>query len=233
LSDPATNGRPLRLAVLASGNGSNLGAILDACRAGRIRAEVVAVISDRPAAKALERARSAGVPAIAVPPHADESRDAHGERLLAALAPHAVDLVVLAGYMRILSAGFVDSLQGRLINIHPSLLPRHKGLHTHRRVLEAGEPEHGCTVHYVTFDLDGGPAVLQSSVEVRADDDEARLAARVLAREHVIFPRVIGWIAEGRLTCPDGQPMLDGHPLDAPLQDRSPDPPTDPEPHPA
>jgi phosphoribosylglycinamide formyltransferase-1 len=223
VSARAANDRPLRLAVLASGNGSNLGALLDACRTGRIHAEIVVVMSDRPGARALERARSAGVPAIAVPLGPQETRESHGARLLAALTPHAIDLVVLAGYMRILSAEFVETLQGRLINIHPSLLPRYKGLHTHRRVLEAGEPQHGCTVHYVTLDLDGGPAVLQSAVEVLPGDDEASLAARVLAREHVIFPRVVGWIAEGRLTCPDGRPMLDGHPLEAPLQDRSSD----------
>jgi phosphoribosylglycinamide formyltransferase-1 len=119
--------------------------------------------------------------------------------------------------MRILSAEFVQTLAGRLINIHPSLLPRHKGLHTHRRVLEAGELEHGCTVHFVTAELDGGPPVLQSRVTVLEGDDEARLAARVLEREHVIFPRVIGWIADGRLTCDQGIPRLDGHALDAPL----------------
>ena len=211
--------RRLRLAVLASGTGSNLGAIIDACRTGRIAAEVVVVISDRPEARALARAAEAGIVALPVPPAPGESRDSHGERLLAALAPFHADLVVLAGYMRILSTAFVDSLRGRLVNIHPSLLPRHKGLHTHRRVLEAGEPEHGCTVHYVTPELDGGPAVLQAKVPVLPGDDEATLAARVLAREHVIFPKVIGWIAAGRLACPDGIPALDGRPLASPLLD--------------
>lgn len=209
--------RPLRLAVLASGSGSNLAAIIDACRGGRIHAEVVVVISDKPDARALRRATEAGIPALPRPPAPGETRESHGERLLAALAPFDVDLVVLAGYMRILSTDFVQRLAGRLINIHPSLLPRHKGLHTHRRVLESGEPEHGCTVHYVTPELDGGPAVLQAKVPVLPCDDETTLAARVLAREHVIFPRVIGWIASGRLTCDDGCPRLDGRPVTAPL----------------
>lgn len=211
--------RRLRLAVLASGSGSNLAAIIEACRSGRIDADVVAVLSDKPDARALRRATEAGIAALPLPPAAGESRESHGARLLAALAPLAVDLVVLAGYMRILSTEFVHSLEGRLVNIHPSLLPRHKGLHTHRRVLEAGEPEHGCTVHYVTPELDGGPAVLQAKVPVLPGDDEATLAARVLAREHVIFPRVIGWIAAGRLTCPGGRPRLDGRALTSPLLD--------------
>ena len=216
--EPATpSGRVLRLAVLASGTGSNLGAILDACRSGRIRAQVLVVISDRPGATALGRAQAHGIPTVELPPLTGESRASHGERLLAALTPFDIDLVVLAGYMRILSAEFVQTLAGRLINIHPSLLPRHKGLHTHRRVLEAGELEHGCTVHFVTAELDGGPPVLQSRVTVLEGDDEARLAARVLEREHVVFPRVIGWIADGRLTCDQGIPRLDGHALDAPL----------------
>ena len=213
------NGSALRVAVLASGNGSNLGAILEACRSGRIRAQVVVVISDRPAAGALQRAASAGIPAIALPPEPDESRGSHDRRLHAALAPHHPDLVVLAGYMRILSTEFVQGLTGRLINIHPSLLPRHKGLHTHRRVLEAGEPEHGCTVHLVTPELDGGPPILQSRTAVLPDDDPERLADRVLALEHVAYPRVIGWIADGRLTLDTGRPVFDGRPLDAPLCD--------------
>jgi phosphoribosylglycinamide formyltransferase-1 len=193
--------RRLRLAVMASGGGSNLGAILDACRSGRISAEVVVVISDKAAARALTRASDVGIPALPIPPEAGETRDSHGERLLAALRPFDADLVVLAGYMRILSTAFVQRLSGRMVNIHPSLLPRHKGLHTHRRALEAGEPEHGCTV------------------PVLPGDDETALAARVLAREHVIYPKVIGWIAAGRLRCPDGVPMLDGRPLTAPLID--------------
>lgn len=217
--EPSTQpARPLRLAVLASGTGSNLGAILDACRSGRIRAQVLLVISDRPGAPALGRAQAHGITALELLPLPGESRTSHGERLLAALAPFDIELVVLAGYMRILSAEFVQTLAGRLINIHPSLLPRHKGLHTHRRVLEAGELEHGCTVHFVTAELDGGPPVLQSRIAVLAGDDETRLAARVLEHEHVIFPRVIGWIADGRLTCDDGIPRFDGHALAAPLQ---------------
>jgi phosphoribosylglycinamide formyltransferase-1 len=119
--------------------------------------------------------------------------------------------------MRILSPEFVGAFAGRMLNIHPSLLPRHKGLHTHRHVLEAGDTEHGATVHYVTPELDGGPAILQARIRVRPDDDPTSLAARVQRCEHLIYPRVVDWIARGRLCCPAGVPELDGHPLVSPL----------------
>ena len=208
---------PLRIAVLISGAGSNLLAIDDACRDGHIDGHVVLVLSDKPDAAGLLRARERGLPAEAMPIAAGESRSSHDARLLAAIDGCSADLVVLAGYMRILDAGFVQSLSGHLLNIHPSLLPRHKGLHTHRRVLEAGESEHGATVHYVTADLDGGPPVLQARLKVRREDDERTLSERVRRCEHVIYPTVVQWVADGRLRCRNGSPMLDGVRLDAPI----------------
>lgn len=208
-----------RVVVLISGGGRNLQALLDAGADGRLGAQIVAVVSNRADAYGLERARRAGVPAQVLP-HADfPSREAFDAALAELIEGYRPDIVVMAGFMRVVGAAFVRRFLGRMINIHPSLLPRHKGLHTHRRALEAGEPEHGCTVHYVTPELDGGPAVLQAKVPVLPGDDETTLAARVLAREHVIYPKAIGWIAAGRLRCPDGVPMLDGRPLNAPLLD--------------
>lgn len=208
---------PLRLVVLISGAGSNLLALDDACRQGTLNAQVVGVLSDRSAAPGLERARSRGLHAEALPIAPGESRSAHDARLLAATNALRPDLVLLAGYMRILDSSFVQSLQGRLLNIHPSLLPRHKGLHTHRRALEADEIEHGATVHFVTPDLDGGPPVLQARIKIRPGDDETTLAARVQRCEHVIYPTVVQWCASGRLRCIDTKPMLDGHPLVEPI----------------
>lgn len=208
---------PLRLVVLISGAGSNLLALDDACRQGTLNAQVVGVLSDRSAAPGLERARSRGLHAEALPICAGESRSAHDARLLAATNALRPDLVLLAGYMRILDSSFVQSLQGRLLNIHPSLLPRHKGLHTHRRALEAGEIEHGATVHFVTPDLDGGPPVLQARIKIRPGDDESTLAARIQRCEHVIYPTVVQWCASGRLRCIDTKPMLDGQPLVEPI----------------
>jgi phosphoribosylglycinamide formyltransferase-1 len=151
---------------------------------------------------------------------ADETRSAHDARLLAAVSKLQPDFVLLAGYMRILDAAFVHALQGRLLNIHPSLLPRYKGLHTHRRALEAGDDVHGATVHFVTPDLDGGPPVLQARIKIKSGDDEVTLASRVQRCEHVIYPTVAQWCATGRLRYHDGKPMLDGRPLDTPvLQD--------------
>lgn len=208
---------PLRLVVLISGTGSNLLAIDDACRDGRIDAQVVAVFSDRSDAGGLARARERGISAAALPIAPGETRGEHDARLLRAINDSAADLVLLAGYMRILDAAFVEALAGKLLNIHPSLLPRHKGLHTHRRALEAGDSEHGATVHFVTPDLDGGPPVLQARLAVQPGEDEKALAARVLRCEHVIYPTVVQWVASGRLRCDSGLPMLDGVRLDAPI----------------
>lgn len=206
-----------RLAILISGAGSNMQAIVEACASGRIPAQVVLVASDRAEAAGLARAQALGIAVLALPRLEHESRESHDQRIRTAIDASGADFVILAGYMRILSDGFVEHFTGRMLNIHPSLLPRHKGLHTHRRVLQAGEREHGATVHFVTPELDGGPAILQSRMPVLATDDEQSLAARVQQSEHCIYPRAVEWLARGRLRLRDGQAMLDGEPLTQPL----------------
>jgi len=209
----------LRLAVLISGRGSNLLAIHAACQRGTLDAGIVLVASDR-AAPGIDAAQALGLPTRVIDARDYPDRAAHDAAMQGCIDAAGADLVVLAGYMRILTAGFVAHYAGRLLNIHPSLLPRHKGLHTHRRVLEAGEPEHGASVHYVTAELDGGPVVLQARVPVLPGDTEATLSARVQGREHSIYPQVLQWIASGRLVYRDG-PVLDGEPLLAPRQETS------------
>jgi len=207
-----------RIAVLASGRGSNLQAILDAVVTGRLDAQVAGVFSDRPGAQALERARSAGIPAVAVQPRHFDSRAAHEAELFGRVAEARPDLVVCAGYMRLIGAAIVAAWTGRMLNIHPSLLPAFKGLHTHRQALEAGAAEHGCSVHYVTAELDGGPVISQARVPVQAGDDEATLAARVLAREHPLLLSTLALLAAGRVRLDAAGVLLDGEPLPAPLR---------------
>jgi len=209
-------GAPLSLVILISGRGSNMGAIVRACQAGEIAARPV-VISDRPEAAGLAIARTLGVETAVLAAPGTADRPLPEQTLAAALAARRPDLIALAGFMRILPAGLVTRYLGRMLNIHPSLLPAYRGLHTHRRVLAAGEREHGASVHFVTPELDSGPVVLQSKVAVRPGDTEASLAERVLATEHVIYPRVLGWFAARRLTWQDGAPWLDGRRLAAPL----------------
>lgn len=208
---------PLPIVVLISGTGSNLKAIVEQARAGTLPVEVRAVISDRATAAGLAWAAAAGLTTVVVPAGDYADRAAFDAALAAQIDRFAPGLVVLAGFMRVLGAAFVDRYAGRMLNIHPSLLPRHRGLHTHRRVLEAGDPVHGASVHFVTRELDGGPVVLQVRVAVRPGDDEARLAARVLAEEHRIYPECIGWFATGRLQLRDGSVLLDGQVLEAPV----------------
>lgn len=207
----------LPIVVLVSGTGSNLQAIAGQARSGALPVEIRGVISDRPGAAGLAWAAAAGIATVALLPRDFPDRAAFDRALADAVERFEPALVVLAGFMRILGAEFVDRFAGRLVNIHPSLLPKYRGLHTHRRALEAGEREHGASVHFVTSELDGGPVVLQARVPVRDDDDEASLAARVLAAEHRIYPECIGWFAAGRLQSRDGIVLLDGHPLTAPL----------------
>jgi phosphoribosylglycinamide formyltransferase-1 len=207
----------LRLAVLISGRGSNLLAIHAACQRGTLDADIVLVASDR-AAPGIDAARAAGLQAELIDARQFEDRAAHDAAMQTRIDAARADVVVLAGYMRILTPAFVGHYAGRLLNIHPSLLPRHKGLRTHRRVLEAGDAEHGASVHYVTAELDGGPVVLQGRVPVLPGDTEAALSARVQACEHSIYPEVLQWIASGRLVYRDG-PVLDGEPLRAPRQE--------------
>jgi len=211
---------PLRLAILISGRGSNMEALARACASGTLAARVAVVIADRSGAAGIDTARALGIETATVV-HAGD-RSAFERALAAVLARHAPQAVALAGFMRVLSAQFVAAYLGRLFNIHPSLLPRYRGLDTHRRVLAAGEPVHGASVHFVTAELDAGPVVLQSRVPVRPGDSAAALAARVLASEHVIYPRALGWFAAGRLAWQDGGAWLDGRPLAAPVVEEFP-----------
>lgn len=208
---------PLRIVVLASGRGSNLQAIAAGIDSGELPATIAAVISDRADAGALAWAGSHGLPTAVLSPRDYTGRDAYGSALAGIVDGFAPQLVVLAGFMRILSDGFVARFAGRMLNIHPSLLPKYPGLHTHRRALDAADREHGASVHFVTPELDGGPVVLQAVVPVLPGDDEASLAARVLREEHAIYPECIGWFAEGRLALREGVPWLDGRRLDAPV----------------
>lgn len=189
----------LRVGVLASGRGSNLRAILGAVEAGRVRAEVVVVVSDRAGAGALGIARDHGVEALFVDPGQHPGREAYDRALAAALEERRVGLVCLAGFMRILSPGFVRHFEGRLLNIHPALLPAFAGLHAQRQALAHGVRIAGATVHFVDEGVDTGPIVLQAAVPVRPDDTEASLSDRILAEEHRIYPEAIRLFAEGRL----------------------------------
>ena len=207
-----------RLAVLASGRGSNLQAILDAIDDGRLHAQVAGVFGDKPAAFALERARAAGIPARALRPRDFAGRDEFDAALFAEVASVRPDVVVCAGYMRLLGAAALAPWAGRIINIHPSLLPDFKGLDTHARALAAGVPEHGASVHFVTADLDGGPVIAQARVPVLDGDDADALAARVLDTEHPLLVASLQLLCAGRIVLRDEVVELDGKPLAAPLQ---------------
>jgi phosphoribosylglycinamide formyltransferase-1 len=197
--------RPQRIVVLISGRGSNMEAICRACEAEQWPARIEAVVSNRPDAAGLAFASAHGIQTAVVDHRAFPAREQFDDALAQAIDAHSPDLVVLAGFMRILGASFVERHAGRLLNIHPSLLPMFPGLHTHRRALEAGCKLAGATVHFVTAALDHGPIVIQAAVPVLADDDEASLSARVLEREHVIYPRAVRWFVEGSLREVDGR----------------------------
>lgn len=204
-----------RIAVLISGSGSNLQSLIDACAHRTLPAEICLVLSNRPDAYGLQRANQAGI-ATAVVDHKNYgSREDFDAELVKTLQQYQPDLVILAGFMRILTPVFVQSFQGRLLNIHPSLLPRYPGLHTHQRALDAGDPEAGATVHFVTDELDGGPPILQARVPVQAGDTAEALAKRVLQLEHLIYPLAARWFAQGRLRLEDGRAWLDQKPLPA------------------
>lgn len=207
-----------RLAVLASGRGSNLQAILDAIADGRLDARVAGVFGDRPRAFALERAREAGIEAGALRPRDFPDRDAYDAALFARVAAVRPDYIVCAGYMRLLGAAALAPWAGRIVNIHPSLLPEFKGLDTHARALAAGVAEHGASLHFVTADLDGGPVIAQARVPVRPGDDADALAARVLEREHPLMIATLQLLCAGRVTLREATVELDGVPLRAPLQ---------------
>jgi phosphoribosylglycinamide formyltransferase-1 len=215
MTDAATPRLPI--VVLISGRGSNLQSIIDAAAGGELPIEIRAVISNRPDAAGLGRAAQAGIP-VAVVDHTTFGNRKDFDRALAAcIDRYQPGLVVLAGFMRLLTVDFVGHYRGRMLNIHPSLLPDFPGLDTHRRVLEAGCREHGASIHFVTEQMDGGPVVLQARVPVHADDTVDSLAARVLQQEHRIFPLAIRWYAEQRLSLgSDGQVRFDGRPLTRP-----------------
>ncbi|QCP60445.1 phosphoribosylglycinamide formyltransferase [Pantoea sp. SO10] len=199
-----------KLVVLISGNGSNLQSILDACASGRINGSVAAVFSNKASAFGLTRAREANVPSLALAASDFADREAFDRQLMQEIDAYAPDMVVLAGYMRILSSAFVAHYHDRLVNIHPSLLPKYPGLHTHRQALENGDEEHGTSVHFVTDELDGGPIILQARVLVFAGDSEDEISARVQHQEHAIYPLVISWFIDGRLQMREGKAWLDG-----------------------
>jgi len=190
----------LKLGVLASGNGSNLQAVIDSCEAGRIKACVACVISDDARARALERAEAHGIPAIAIERSTFDSKKEFEESISAKLDEHGVELVCLAGFMRIVGKTLLSRFENRIINIHPALLPSFLGLEGQRQAFEYGVKVAGCTVHFVDEKTDHGPIICQAAVEVKEDDTLESLKERILEKEHVIYPRAIGLIAEGRLT---------------------------------
>lgn len=198
------------IVVLISGNGSNLQAIIDACEQKKVNGTIRAVFSNKADAFGLERARDAGIPSHVLAASQFASREAFDRELMHEIDAYAPDVVVLAGYMRILSADFVGHYQGKLLNIHPSLLPKYPGLHTHRQALENGDAEHGTSVHFVTEELDGGPVILQAKVPVFDGDDEDEITSRVQVQEHAIYPLVVGWFLDGRLKMQDNHAWIDG-----------------------
>lgn len=199
---------PLPVVVLISGNGSNLQAIIDAVRTG-LPASIRAVISNNPQAYGLRRAREAGIPADTIDHHEYDSRETFDQALRSRIDYYQPKLVVLAGFMRILTDKFVRHYYGHIVNIHPSLLPRYQGLNTHQRVLDAGDEIHGVSVHFVSPELDAGPVILQAEIPVHTGDDADTLARRIHEQEHVIYPQVIRWFAEGRLRLQGNNVLLD------------------------
>ena len=198
-----------RIVVLISGSGSNLQAIMDAIESGRINGQIVQVISNKADAYGLVRAANAGIPTTCIDHKAFASREAFDDEVRRCIDAYQTDLVILAGFMRILSSAFVQHFSGRMLNIHPSLLPKYKGLHTHKRALDAGDIEHGCTVHFVTEELDGGPLLAQAVVPVLQGDNEESLQSRVHTREHIAYPLAAEWICADRVRFSESGIYLD------------------------
>lgn len=198
------------IVVLISGNGSNLQAIINACRANKITGNVVAVLSNKADAYGLERAKIADIPAYFVDPTLYNDKADYDKALIEQIDAYQPDIVVLAGFMRILSPDFVTHYQHKLLNIHPSLLPKYPGLHTHRQVLANKDSFHGVTVHFVTEELDGGPMIIQARIPVLPNDTEQSLQTRIQAEEYRIYPLAIGWLADERLKMQNNQAFLDG-----------------------
>ena len=209
---------PLKAVVLISGRGSNLHALIRAQQAGTLDIDFAAVISNRPEAAGLQLAAAEQITTEVVDHTLYEGRTAYDQALIKVIDQHQPELLILAGFMRILTPELVRHYAGRLINIHPSLLPRFKGLHTHQQALDAGATTHGASVHFVSEELDGGPVFLQASVAVEADDEAERLAARGLEQGHRLYPAAIQLIAEGRIRLVDDSLQLDQTPLHEPLQ---------------
>ncbi|UUM29928.1 phosphoribosylglycinamide formyltransferase [Vibrio japonicus] len=201
------------IVVLVSGNGSNLQAIIDACETSIDNGRVTAVFSNKATAYALERAKKAGAAGHFLDPKAFDTRDAFDHELMKQIDEYKPDVIVLAGYMRILSGEFVRHYMGRMINIHPSLLPKYPGLNTYQRAIHAGDEEHGTSVHFVTEQLDGGPVILQAKVPIFDEDNVENLTARVQTQEHKIYPLVVKWMVEDRLEMKNGKAFLDGEQL--------------------
>ena len=202
--------QPLRIAALVSGRGSNLQAIVDAIAAGQLSAEISVVISNIAKAPALERAASQDIPTQVIRHRDFPDREAFDAELARCIDAHKAELVVLAGFMRLLTPTFVQRFSGRLVNIHPSLLPAFPGLHPHERALEAGVRIHGATVHFVNEETDGGPIIAQAAIPVLANDTPETLAERVLAQEHRLYPMALQWISEGRLRLENGRVLVNG-----------------------
>jgi phosphoribosylglycinamide formyltransferase-1 len=201
----STTPRRVRTAILISGRGSNMVALIEAAQAADFPAEIVLVAANLPEAGGLERARQAGIATASVDHRPfGKDREAFERKLDEVLRVNQIELVALAGFMRVLTPWFVTRWQGRLVNIHPSLLPDFRGTHTHARALEAGVSEHGCTVHFVVPELDAGPTILQAKVPVLPGDDEASLSARVLEQEHVLYPQALALVASGAAKLEDG-----------------------------
>lgn len=214
---PTPTAERMPIVVLISGGGTNLQALIDDA-ASVAPYRVVGVISNRPGVRGLERATAAGIPVRVIDHQQFDGRERFDEALANAIDQLAPQLVVLAGFMRILTEQFVQHFDGRMINIHPSLLPAFQGLHTHRRALASDAKKHGASVHFVTGELDGGPVIAQAEVAVARDDNADTLAARVLEREHHLLPQVVRWFAEGKLALSGEQVMLNGKPLATPVQ---------------
>lgn len=212
-----TVGQGLKTVVLISGNGTNLQAIIDAQQAGQLPVSLASVLSDCPQANGLERARTAGISTVVVDYRSCADRREFNRKLYDELGTLQPELIVLAGFMRIISDELTEHYQGRMLNIHPSLLPKYPGLHTYRRVLETGDAWHGSTVHFVTPQLDAGPPIIQYRVRIHDAETEQSLAARVQTGEYIIYPRTIEWIAERRLDLRDDTVWLDGQALRQPV----------------
>lgn len=192
-------------------------ALVERAAAGLLPVEVRAVVSDQPSAPGLDIAASMNIPTAVLSPRGFPNRADYDVALAGLIATYEPRLIVLAGFMRILTPGFIGAFPGRILNIHPSLLPKYRGLHTHRRALEACDAEHGASVHFVTEELDGGPVIIQACLDVRPDDNEQSLAARVQRQEHTIYPQAVDWFARGRLELKGERALLDGQPLHQPI----------------